>query len=311
MTKLLSPADGAHLILHRPEHTAFFKGEFAPDGAHDLDTPVPVPFLWEGDGELILTDGTGAELRFSKAEAEAGISCLKVGEEYRWTVSGVEETRIFTTDGAAPRWIAVPGIANCRDVGGWKTEDGIRVKQGLLFRCSELEPHEHIVPEGKALLIEKLGVRTDIDLRGVFEPCWPVLDTLRVNWKNHQIEAYDKLFQLPSRPGAYDLWHTLANPATYPAILHCWGGMDRTATTALLIQALCGVAEEDLQRDYLMSSFSHGGLRHLEYHEFPDFWKDLMASGETMPERAKNYLVKNGVPEEDADSVRRIFRDGL
>ncbi|MBQ8474896.1 MAG: tyrosine-protein phosphatase, partial [Clostridia bacterium] len=38
-----------------------------------------------------------------------------------------------------PRLLSVSGISNVRDIGNWKTTDGRRIKQGLLYRGTELD----------------------------------------------------------------------------------------------------------------------------------------------------------------------------
>lgn len=41
-----------------------------------------------------------------------------------------------------------------------------------------------------------------------------------------------------------------ANPDNYPIIFHCRGGADRTGSLAFILNALQGVSEADLIKDY-------------------------------------------------------------
>ena len=63
-----------------------------------------------------------------------------------------------------PRTIWVDGVSNTRDIGGYFTEDGKhQVKQGMVYRGALADS---ITEVGKDTLINKLGVKTDLDLRG-------------------------------------------------------------------------------------------------------------------------------------------------
>ncbi len=69
---------------------------------------------------------------------------FKIGQKYYWKVTGVSKDRkkevtsavsTFTTEDMAPRWIKLEGrVGNTRDLGGWKTADGRRIKQNMIFR---------------------------------------------------------------------------------------------------------------------------------------------------------------------------------
>ena len=68
-----------------------------------------------------------------------------------------------------PRVLTVDGVYNLRDIGGWKTVSGTRVKQGLLYRGCELdgavEEKYTITPDGVHTMLSVLGIKTDMDLR--------------------------------------------------------------------------------------------------------------------------------------------------
>src|SRR5690606_30537969 len=76
------------------------------------------------------------------------------------------EAYSFTTEDSAPRWVYAEGLTNIRDIGAWPTMDGKKIKQGLLYRGSEMDTHLTITPEGIRTLKEHLTIRTDLDLRG-------------------------------------------------------------------------------------------------------------------------------------------------
>ena len=85
----------------------------------------------------------------------------------------------FVTEDFAPRWIAVEGnVHNFRDLGGRIGLDGRRVRQGLAYRGQGLNDNsvtgEHrgrnrLTVDDVEYLTETLGIKTDLDLRGIGE----------------------------------------------------------------------------------------------------------------------------------------------
>lgn len=49
------------------------------------------------------------------------------------------------------------------------------------------------------------------------------------------------------------LFALLAKPTTYPVLVHCTQGKDRTGLVVLLVSLLCGASEEAVARDYARS----------------------------------------------------------
>ena len=133
--KIESPVD-----LHTPAQRAFLSDgiencEQYADGFAPADAPLPVTLSWDADAPGPFTvrvseneDLTGARV-FTTDAPTLDVYNLKIGARYYWTVN--EETpESFTTADAAPRNLSVGGVMNVRDLGGWKTVDGRRVRQG-------------------------------------------------------------------------------------------------------------------------------------------------------------------------------------
>jgi protein-tyrosine phosphatase len=57
--------------------------------------------------------------------------------------------------------IPVASVPNLRDLGGWPTRDGGRVRRGLLYRSAQLDK----LQDGDLPAFEKLGIRSVYDLR--------------------------------------------------------------------------------------------------------------------------------------------------
>ena len=124
------------------------------------------------------------------------ITNLKVGTTYYWRVTAIagdkdarSEVSSFQTKAGPVRIMNVGGVNNVRDMGGWVTEDGKVVKQGLAFRGGEFnkqnntsfDPDEeverakekpygmNVTEDGVRVIKEEMKLKTEIDLRGYEE----------------------------------------------------------------------------------------------------------------------------------------------
>ncbi len=232
------------------------------------------------------------------------------GKTYYWKVEGDTEgapihEATFTVMDAPVRFITTSQVPNVRDLGGWETTDGKRVKYGLIYRGGMTNPSQNNnFPEKDVILFrDTLGIQTEIDLR-----------TPRVDDRNQTVSILGEdapYYKLPIHgycyiiPGfrqtrpvyrAYnsditdsirEIFHLLANEENYPVYFHCNAGADRTGTLAYLISGVLGVSYEDLTRDFELTSFSQGGRR----------WRSEIIGGKTfdpsgvMQDDEENYVA--------------------
>jgi protein-tyrosine phosphatase len=291
----------------------------------DRSLPEAVLFRWEAPGaaegrvtyDLHLSqdpDFRNAFVVRDLCAARAEVVHLHIATRYYWRVVGKEDGRevrrspawSFTTHHATPRWIAVPGITNVRDLGGWPVPGGRRVRQGRVYRSSEMNSHVEIAPEGKRVLIEDLRIRTDLDLRGSTEAAQPVLDPARVEWINIPVEPYEAIGDPPCQDGYRRVFAVFADASKYPILFHCWGGADRAGTVAFLLSALLGKSREDLFRDYELTSLSIWGLRSRRLPEFQGMLRALepYAAADGINRQVENYLLAIGVTPDEIGRIR-------
>ena len=240
---------------------------------------------------------------------------LHIATRYFWKVAACVDNRevrhspvwSFTTHKAPPRWIAVPGITNVRDIGGWPLPGGRRVRQSRIYRSSEMNSHLQITEAGMRLLVDQLGIRTDLDLRSQPEEVCPVLDPARVEWINIPIAPYGAI----SSPGFFDayrrIFEVFADPSKHPILFHCWGGADRAGTVAFLLSALLGKSRENLVRDYELSSLSIWGERSRGSKEFQallDALGPFDPGADDLSAAVEKYLLSIGVTREMIDRIR-------
>lgn len=209
------------------------------------------------------------------------------GKTYYWKVRGTysgdtSEVGTFTTKESAVRTIFVDGVSNVRDLGGYTTENGT-VNYGLLYRGGKLNgtvSGESVTDDGKETMLNKLGIKTEIDLRSASDDGGQTQNAIGdgVNYVKAPLGQYANVIDYEAWlnlgkdkvSGNYDannkntikrLFELLADESNYPIYFHCNAGADRTGTLALLINGLLGVDEQSLIKDFELTTFSRYGKR--------------------------------------------------
>ena len=305
------------------------RGEGPAPPAKDRSFPNPVRFAWEplspAPGEVVYNLRISRDPDFRDPHVNrkiAGYSYeepnLHIGTRYFWKVvahgsnGAVAESPVWTFDTPEqpPRWIHVPGITNVRDMGGWHLPDGRALRQGLIYRSSEMNSHVDITDEGKRVLLEDLRIRTDLDLRGGGEAFGPVLDPALVQWVHVPIAPYKNITEDTWSGGYRKIFSVLAEPSNYPILFHCWGGADRGATVAFLLHALLGLSVSDLIRDYELTSLSIWGDRSRTSKEFQSLLQALQPFSKHPDDihgQVRAYLQSIGVTGSEIAAIRDLL----
>lgn len=239
---------------------------------------------------------------------ECKVDNLKIGTKYyaRTVADGeVSPVVAFSTLPIYPRMITIDGVSNVRDVGGCVTRDGKVVRQGLLYRGSELNSHVNVTKKGLKTMREVLKIKTEIDLRNSNEE---VRDVYHGNYVNIPIPAYRNFLAKPEL--SREIIDFLANEDSYPIYFHCWGGADRTESFIFILGLLLGVSIDDMIDDYELTSLSVFGARSRNKEIFKNYLIMLEEmEGADLYEKGYNYLLSCGIAPEKLDKVRRIFLD--
>ena len=208
----------------------------------------------------------------------------------------------------SPRILSVDGIHNVRDIGGWETMDGQRIQYGLLYRGTELdggvESTYRLTEDGVEDMIAVLGIRFDMDLRASSDNNGDVLGDGVVH-KNYPVAMYSHILNENNNEIVRSIFADLANKDNYPIYMHCTYGRDRTGTVCYLLEALLGMSDEDLHKEYELSAFKDS------YANLEDFslfvTRISMLEGNTTQEKVEGYLLSIGVTNEQIASIREIF----
>jgi protein-tyrosine phosphatase len=320
--KLIAPENGS-VTEPLQQHELPPDVDLLNDG-RERSLPQGVSFAWDahpsGDATYELLISTtldfNAPLGFiGLSEPQAEVFHLHIGTPYFWKVvakrggQSVAESPVwnFTTNDTTPRWIWVPGTSNVRDLGGWSLPENRMVRQGVFYRSAKLDAPLEVTAEGRRVLLDELGIRTDLDFRGATEFPGPVLDATRVQWVNVPISAYEHIRNEASQAGYRKLFEMFADSANHPILFHCWGGADRAGTVAFLLNALLGVKLEDLTRDYELTSLSTLGVRSGTSVHFNNLVNALAPFSEdenNYTEKAENYLLSIGVTQDAIGAIR-------
>jgi len=175
-------------------------------------------------------------------------------------------------------------INNFRDFGGYKTQNGTRIKKGLLYRSGDLSR----ATDADLERLHSLGVKTICDLRSEGErkyepdkipaampftffniPMRPIVDyhgrslgrllSLMFGSErrtDYMAESYQAYREYATRylPQLKDLFKRISDLENLPVLIHCSAGKDRTGVVSSLIQLVLDVPFETAMEDYLKTN---------------------------------------------------------
>lgn len=192
------------------------------------------------------------------------------------------------------RIIEVDGVFNFRDMGGYRTTDGKKVKTGLVYRSGALGE----ITEAGLAKLQELGIKLICDLRSHEEqvaapnklpqnpaPTYAHLPLLAADNRRERLMAllFNRSRFNTMMPEMYtrvivdgnahlygDILRRIANADNLSMIIHCTAGKDRTGVAAMLILSLLGVPEDVILADYSLSN--------LYYEHFLQFGRLAVSS---------------------------------
>ena len=180
----------------------------------------------------------------------------------------------------AERRVKLEGAFNFRDLGGYQSTGGRRIKWGRIYRSDSLTR----LTASDRNVLKQIGIKLVCDLRapaevkkrpdhlpedGAIEYLnFPIVsgnfDTVTahekikkgdIDWltEDYMIKGYMNNIDAYATTWAA-LFERLAAPASYPLVFHCTGGKDRAGVCAALILLSLGVSEETVIYDHGLSN---------------------------------------------------------
>ena len=177
----------------------------------------------------------------------------------------------MTSDEAPDRFVVLEGAFNLRDLGGYPTRDGGRLRTGLVYRGDS--PRR--LTSGDRSVVASLGIGHVVDLRGGTEAddgTW----ASGPSTQRHNFEVLD-----PSRAAAAPIASAVVDNDTFVdrylyrleraatefvaaasvvargaeegVLIHCTAGKDRTGLLAAALLDALGVDDELIVEDYALS----------------------------------------------------------
>lgn len=176
----------------------------------------------------------------------------------------------------AERVLGLEGGVNFRDLGGYPTHDGKRVKWGMIYRSGTLAN----LTRRDWQYLGAMRVRTVCDFRSQDEVLEePYRYPFGMHYLHHPIQTDESTLQrvrtmlfsphklgdimrhiyekivIDDNPALFKLvFDRLTNPAALPLVIHCVAGKDRTGIVAAVLLAVLGVPDEIIIADYTLSN---------------------------------------------------------
>ena len=205
-----------------------------------------------------------------------------------------------------PDWDAVPAKALPHEI--QRLGD---VERGVLYRTKGFRPGETRIDDAnRDFWLKKLAIRTDIDLRSS-EECYgmthsPLGGTVR--WVHVSSSAYGGMANEGGRKSFAAVFRIFLDPENYPIDFHCIAGQDRTGAVAFILNALLGVGEDELAKDWEATGFWNPSFTFVHsslYDKLVPVFDAL--EGATLCERVECYVKSLGFTDDDIAKFRRIM----
>lgn len=180
----------------------------------------------------------------------------------------------------ADRRLALEGVENFRDFGGYPTVDGRRLRRGRLWRSAShgraTDADLEAIAKLDLALIVDLRRRNerlrdpsrrhalnaaeviDNDLGDEAEDSWLAhirgSDLSEASFRGYLLDYYHKAPFEPRHVDLFSRYFTALGRLDGPVLVHCAAGKDRTGLIVALTHHVAGVAPEAIVADYLLTN---------------------------------------------------------
>ena len=299
-------------------------------GPGEADIPPVITLSWTPDASkgpltLQLWDNEWSrEYYLPAGTSSQNVTNLVPGSTYHLIVTYSSNGEVltqgsFTTKGLLHQVYFTNKVRNGRDLGGWKTTDGRRVRFRKLYRGGRVDKH-YMDDAGREEALAQ-GIRAELDLREAEDVpsssyfgkdirfCAPGFEHGYRSMLRDRAAGVKECFEFVVQCLREDC----------PVYFHCAAGRDRTGTMAMLFLGVLGVSEGDIGKDFELTYFSpedwsmyEGGYHHVRTAEgsymaaIEYIWK-VGASGDDFQKRVENYLLTIGVSRDDIEDFRSMM----
>ena len=257
-------------------------------------------------------------LVYNTKEKSKKIYRLRRNTTYYWKVTAASGTgtvtspvySFYTKDCA--RTMKVGGVDNIRDLGGYMTEFGTRIRQGKVYRSANLNK---TTKKGKRVLVNLLKIRTDLDLRRKGEGGAGKKSPVLKNYIHIHGKGYEKMWKTQKgKKTIVKEMKVFADESNYPVLFHCTYGRDRTGTLAFMLNGLLGVSKKDLYRDFELTFLSgksgskeSGKKRMKRFDKVYKYMSGYRDRTKPLSYNIEAFLLDNGMQKDEIDTIRTIM----
>lgn len=205
---------------------------------------------------------------------------------------------------------------NVRDIGGW-TCDGGTVKYGMIFRGGQCGVYD------REPLVKQCGVRHDLSLRGteIEIPAQSPLGSDVI--QTHPNLSYSAWWYASIFNADYAEYIKIALRTVFDAVshnepiyCHCAAGVDRTGTLSCVLEAILGMSQSDIDKDYELSNFSTGTADDSAARRRNESdWTGLISgfnayTGSTFRDKVIHFVASLGFTADEINAFRANMIDG-
>ena len=297
------------------------------------DTPPTYTLRWKADAEAGEIYAKLSEPEWSREwTLEAGKNYLEItnlcpNTHYTYVVKAGDKVLTegeFDTYGKV-RQVRYHNVRNCRDLGGWETTDGKRVRYRMVYRSGRIcDPYLGTVEGIEAFKAD--GIRGQLDLRGddglMTKDESPLADFYAMDEFEFLGPGLSGANEIRSNPEKAKLCYQFIIDcvlAGKPVVFHCSLGRDRTGNIACAILGLLGVNEGIISQEYELTQFAPSGYatsngesakmyRNVDYKYAANFiWDKYVGEGESFADGVEKYFLEIGISQADIDAFREAM----
>lgn len=215
-----------------------------------------------------------------------------------------------TRFGYPPRMMKMDGVWNVRDCGGWDADNG-KMKYGYLFRGARLNG----ASANDLTALANAGIKFELDIRDAANAAGTVATIPGSTYRNVPINnAYAQMINSEATAAATACIAAMESIVDdKPVYIHCASGADRTGCICAMLEALLGVADTDIDRDFEMTNFAD--IEDLTGHvrnggSWTGFWSALNSGQSNAKMNVAKFLKNNGATTSLLNSFREKMIDG-
>ena len=171
-------------------------------------------------------------------------------------------------------------------------------------------PKARLDESGRRYMTDKLGIKTDLDIRSDLE-CWSMTGSPLgpgVKWIHIPYRAYAGMGAANGKASFKRAFAVFLDEKNYPIDFHCIGGADRTGSLAYVLEGLLGMDDESIEKDWEITCFeyeSQGFGHKARYDQLLKVFAKY--PGATTRERCEAYVREQGFSDGDIGKLREII----